>query len=111
MFMCLAGEQRAPTAKSVAESIIQERGLNIAVAEPASYAVFERFKDFVMPNLKTYNRIFVMEEYMAAGLIAAGIKKERIECLDIEDHYEKDDSRLIAILREKLEHLMKQRRF
>ena len=114
--MCAYGQNRSPTAALVAQEIVRARnGPDITMTygcikpfleEIASCPGTEFYRERLRNHLKGFDRIFVMEEYMAEGIRNVGINVEERDCLDIPDRYSRNDPELMGKLREKLEKLL-----
>jgi len=103
LFVCKMGKSRSPTAARVAYEIADEKGI---YADMFYGAAHEGNVDSVTErHINTYQKIFVMELWMASKIRRIGYKRE-LRCLNIPDRYSFLDPQLVDILRGKLEKLI-----
>jgi predicted protein tyrosine phosphatase len=108
LFVCYANMDRSPTAEAVCRRIAAENGLDIeassaGMSNGATRPVTKKMADLA-------DKIFVMEQDMVVEMVEGyGQNPAKIVCLDIWDHYEWDDPRLVGTLEQKLyEHLVQE---
>jgi predicted protein tyrosine phosphatase len=107
LFVCYANMDRSPTAEVVCRRIAAENGLDIVassagMANGATRPVTKKMADLV-------DKIFVMEPDMVTEMVEGyGQNPAKIVCLDIWDHYERDDPWLAAMLEEKISRYLAQ---
>lgn len=111
VFVCYAAVNRSPVAVSVAREIASIKGLDIEMDS----VPFDSLWNIPCANLREtmdqYDKIFVMEDYMANRLLYCGIPENKVYCLDVPDKYdvekrEGDLAKLTEILKKKLKPLI-----
>lgn len=97
LFICTANVQRSPTAEGLFEGIDEVEARSAGIHPLAAKRVYQ-------PAIDWADKIFVMEtghmSFLEKNLDVSG--KEIIN-LEIPDMYERDDPKLISILKEKLD--------
>jgi predicted protein tyrosine phosphatase len=114
LFLCAYGVNRSPTAVLVAQNIVRRKGIKAGMSSFGIKPFLEEleicsapfFRDKLRKYLIGFDRIFVMEEYMARGIENVGIDMKKVHCLDIPDNYKRNEPALERILEEKLERLV-----
>lgn len=114
LFLCAYGVNRSPTAAFVAQNMARRKGIKTSMSsfgikpflEELEICPGEFFKDKLRKYLDGFDRIFVMEEYMARGIANVGIDMEKVHCLNIPDNYKRNEPALEGMLEEKLEGLL-----
>jgi len=101
LFVCLANENRSPTAEAVCRRIVEENNLDIEVS---SAGISKGANNPLTKGMAdAADRIFVMEREMIVTLRNEfGQNPGKIVCLSIPDRYPRDDPWLIKILEDKL---------
>jgi predicted protein tyrosine phosphatase len=101
LFVCHANAERSPTAEEVCRRIAQDESLGIEASSAgiSRNATGPQTREIA----KEADRIFVMEEEMAAILVEDyGQNPGKIICLDIPDLYKRNDPWLVAMLEDKI---------
>ncbi len=99
LFLCAEGQQRSPTAATVARRLAARQGWRLE----ADSGGINYVRPAAVPDLQArYDRYIVMEQYMADRLVALGVELTRITVLDIPDHYERGAPDLTQLLEEQL---------
>jgi len=93
LFVCLAGENRSPTAARVAEDLGKKFNRKIEADYFGCGWDTEPRRD--------YDLVFVMEPYML-DIMERYFNKNKLKCLDILDIYRNGDPELVEILESKL---------
>jgi len=114
LFLCAYGENRSPTGAYIAQNIARRKGLDIRMSygcikpflDELEMCPVEILIDKLRKHLDSFDRIFVMEEYMAEGIVGVGISRDKINCLDIPDEYKRNEPVLEKLLEEKLRTLI-----
>lgn len=89
---------RSPTAVTVALKLAAEEGLSI----DADYGGIAYLRQESISFLLARYDVFVVKgPYMVDNFVAIGVEFNRIFCLYIPDIYERDDEKLVGILKEK----------
>lgn len=99
LFVCGAGVDRSPTAAFVAREIAGARGVELETNSLGLNGVLNNptFK----PEFDRYDKIFVMEEWMIEKIRERGYGGE-VDCLSVDDNYDRGEPELIRIFRERL---------
>lgn len=111
LFLCAVGQNRSPTAAQVARQISRKKQLDIEMFYGGFHCLIpipcsDKKQKEIKKELSQYQRIFVMEPYMRKELQEKHLFTKRIDCLFIEDIYNRSDPVLTRILKEKLEGLI-----
>lgn len=109
MFICAYGRARSPTAARVANVMAEKAGVNIysehlagGIEDEALDDLGRRGRKAFGAMLRSYNRLFVMEDDMAGMVQKYRVSSKKIVCLDIQDEYWPDSPELVGILEKKL---------
>lgn len=85
LFICSAGEHRAPEAARVAREIAEKKGLTDFVAD---YLGMSRLaKSEIKQSVSQYDKVFVMEKWMRNRIWKATSQKVNPVVLNIQDDY------------------------
>lgn len=105
LFVCLANEDRSPTAAKVCRRMAQERGLKIRV--DSAGIKMDSANPMSKELAESADRIFVMEDYIGRNIMGCYEQDpEKIICLDIEDKYDAYTKPSEDLLREKLDRFL-----
>ena len=114
LFLCAYGWDRSPTAAFVALEIARRSGLEIRMSYGGIKYFLDELKtspvgslrERLRTHLNDFDRIFVMEDYMAEGIIGVGVSRDKIHCLHIPNEYVRNEPVLKKLLEEKLKDLI-----
>jgi predicted protein tyrosine phosphatase len=102
LFVCYMNRDRSPTAEEVCRNMARAKGLDIEVSS-AGVSSYAR-RPVTKAIADEADLIFVMEEWMRDELVNKHDQPpEKIVCFDIDDVYERGESRLVRLLQEALE--------
>jgi predicted protein tyrosine phosphatase len=101
LFVCLANQQRSPTAEAVCKRIAKEEGLDMEISSAGISKNSNRPLTRAMAD--EADKVFVMEYGMKMELQKLyGQEANKIICLNIPDEYDRHDPWLVKILEDKL---------